>query len=80
MVEQFSEHWPQLNLDGTNNIWILKPAAKSRGRGILIMKKLEDIISKINSLQSKDSRYVAQKYIGRITGAYNYLETLALEL
>lgn len=63
-LQQITEFWSQLPLDGVNNLWILKPAAKSRGRGILILKNLEDILYKISSLQSKDSRYVAQKYIG----------------
>ncbi|XP_065224835.1 tubulin glycylase 3A-like isoform X2 [Planococcus citri] len=65
LVQQLAEHWSQLQLDGTSNIWILKPAAKSRGRGICIMKKLEDILAKLGSMHTKDNRYVAQKYIER---------------
>lgn len=63
-LQQLRDHWSQLHLDGTNNLWILKPAAKSRGRGILIMKKLEDILAKTGSVHSKECRFVAQKYIG----------------
>lgn len=64
-MEQLTEYWSQMDLDGISNMWILKPAAKSRGRGIIIMKKLEDILAKIGSTHSKDNRFVAQKYIGK---------------
>lgn len=63
-VESMRSHWPQLHLDGLNNLWIIKPGAKSRGRGIQVMRKLEDIISRVGTLHSKDPRYVIQKYIG----------------
>jgi len=32
--------WPQTYLDGKENLWILKPAGKSRGRGIVVFNSL----------------------------------------
>jgi tubulin monoglycylase TTLL3/8 len=56
--------WPQMDLDGMNNIWIVKPGAQSRGRGIQLTDKLDKVIGKVNPTALKESRYVVQKYIG----------------
>lgn len=46
------------------NVWILKPGNKSRGRGIVLMNKLDHVIAKVNPTNKADARYVVQKYIG----------------
>lgn len=63
-MDMIEPHWPQLYLDGVTNLWIVKPGAKSRGRGIQVMRKLEDILSRLGTFHNNDSRYVVQKYIG----------------
>lgn len=35
---------PQAHVDGMNNAWIVKPAGKSRGRGIQIFNKMQELL------------------------------------
>lgn len=59
-LKEIARYWPDYNIDGVKNIWILKPGNKCRGRGIQLVKHVEDV-SKIMNLKLK---YVIQKYIG----------------
>ncbi|OXU28004.1 hypothetical protein TSAR_015848 [Trichomalopsis sarcophagae] len=66
LLKKVKKFWPQLDMDGTMNIWILKPGNKSRGRGIILINKLDDILAKVNPTnKSTDARFVIQKYIER---------------
>lgn len=61
---EISQHWPQSNLDGVFNIWIVKPSNRCRGRGILLMNDIKKIIAHVNPPVVNKGRYVVQKYIG----------------
>lgn len=64
-------------MDGSLNIWILKPGNKSRGRGIVLMNKLDDILAKVNPTnKTTDTRFVVQKYIGQHFSFSLFLNTL----
>jgi len=51
---------PQFSMNQGNNIWIVKPAGLSRGRGIACHNSLPNLLDHI---KIKESEWVAQKYI-----------------
>ncbi|CAD6997784.1 unnamed protein product [Ceratitis capitata] len=65
LLENLQAYWPQYTLDGYQNLWIVKPANKCRGRGIQLMDNLKKILVLVNPSIGSKSRYVVQKYIER---------------
>jgi tubulin monoglycylase TTLL3/8 len=58
LLEELKKRFPQYAMNGTKNIWIVKPAGLSRGRGSQMfsdLKKLQDFI--------RGKHYIVQKYI-----------------
>jgi len=60
LLKQLEKDNPQYHLNGTRNIWILKPALLSRGRGIRCFNSLEKIL---DFVIQKKIPYVCQKYM-----------------
>lgn len=58
-LNRLSQKFPQFGINGMNNIWILKPAGLSRGRGIECYNLLDEIKEKLQ----REGQWVIQKYI-----------------
>jgi tubulin monoglycylase TTLL3/8 len=59
LLESLKKLDPQDDLNGFQNIWIIKPGRKSRGRDIILFNRLEDILKYVE----EPNYWVAQKYI-----------------
>jgi len=58
ILPKYSQKYPQHKINGLQNLWIVKPAGLSRGRGITVLSDLKRILD-----FSKTKHYIVQKYI-----------------
>ena len=59
LLQNMKQKYPQFEINGMNNIWIVKPAGLSRGRGICPYNSLPEILENVQ----KEGSWVVQKYI-----------------
>ncbi|NXN73559.1 TTLL3 monoglycylase, partial [Himantopus himantopus] len=68
LLQRLATQLPQLCMEGNHNIWILKPGAKSRGRGIVCVARLEKVLQLVGGCTAPLARvgeWVVQKYVER---------------
>ncbi|XP_075570717.1 tubulin monoglycylase TTLL3 [Pelecanus crispus] len=68
VLQHLAGRLPQLGMEGDRNIWILKPGAKSRGRGIVCTAQLEEVLRLAGGCTAPSARageWVVQKYVER---------------
>ena len=41
----------QSHINGMNNVWIVKPAGKSRGRGIRLFNKVDELLAYVKGVE-----------------------------
>ena len=59
ILKQLSDNLPQYVLEGSKNVWIVKPGGLSRGRGVHCIDQLNDILSNVKPC----NQTIIQKYI-----------------
>ena len=58
---KLKNQFTQYNINGDQNLWIVKPGHQSRGRGITVLSKYNEILKYIK--EGKGRHWVVQKYI-----------------
>jgi tubulin monoglycylase TTLL3/8 len=56
VLTKLKEQFPQFDMNGDKNLWIIKPGHASRGRGITVLSKYNDILKYIR--ESKGRHWV----------------------
>ena len=66
-LKNYEENNPQAFIEGDQNLWIIKPGAMSRGRGIGVYCNLKEIVDLLGPDLTviANNKWVAQKYIER---------------
>ncbi|XP_059679463.1 tubulin monoglycylase TTLL3 [Gavia stellata] len=68
LLQRLAGRLPQLGMEGNHNVWILKPGAKSRGRGIVCTARLEEVLQLAGDCAApltRADKWVVQKYVER---------------
>ncbi|KAM9227612.1 LOW QUALITY PROTEIN: tubulin monoglycylase TTLL3-like [Leptosomus discolor] len=68
LLRCLGERLPQLDMEGDHNVWILKPGAKSCGRGIVCTAQLEEVLRLAGGCtapSAQANKWVVQKYVER---------------
>ncbi|XP_054146412.1 tubulin tyrosine ligase 3-like [Melozone crissalis] len=74
LLLRLEEKLPQLGIEGSLNVWIVKPSAKSRGRGIVCATRLEEVLELAQSCVGTPAgvcEWVVQKYVERPLTIFN---------
>jgi len=58
MCQRLKDKFTQFNMNGTENLWLLKPGCSSRGRGIKVYKTYEKVVNRINQLKGNTYLWV----------------------
>ena len=66
LLQQLQQMNVQSSLNGLDNVWIVKPAGKSRGRDIICANRINRILEYIGfGISGKEMHWVVQKYLER---------------
>ncbi|NXO81230.1 TTLL3 monoglycylase, partial [Sitta europaea] len=74
LLQRLEKKLPQLGIEGNLNVWIVKPSAKSRGRGIVCATRLEEVLELAQSCTGCPApvcEWVVQKYVERPLTIFN---------
>eukprot|EP00347_Sterkiella_histriomuscorum_P014185 403361837 len=61
ILQRFQDKFPQNNINGRFNTWIVKPGGKSRGRGIKVFRSYDKIMQYVKAVKGRS--FIVQKYI-----------------